>query len=117
MMSARLVFCLLLLATGAAHAENFSCPALHGTTRLSGGRVFDGPPEQKADLVPDMSKSKDGDLDSWWDVDYLYKAGRIVFLVCEYGGPQNTISVRVDKSVKRCIYKFRMKGITELACG
>ncbi|MDO7842525.1 STY0301 family protein [Sphingomonas immobilis] len=77
------------------------CPAvLHGAA-LKSVSVFDGPFAEMADLVPDGGrKTKAGRVDTW-DLGYVYKAGRHVFLRCDYGKPQ-PVEIKLTVPVKAC---------------
>jgi hypothetical protein len=62
-----------------------TCAATHAGEGLSRVSVFDGPPAEMADLVPDNEKTVRGATVSSWDVSSVYRAGRIVHASCRYG--------------------------------
>lgn len=72
------------LCTAAGH---FECPPAlpqDASHRLVNASLFDGPPEQLADLVPERAASVDR-----WDLD-----GVDPYLVCRYGATARTIVLR-----------------------
>jgi hypothetical protein len=97
----------VLLVATAAPAQSFKCPALQGKNPLAGVSVFDGPPAEKADLVPDLTKGNGDHLYSSWDIGYLIGMGRTPYLVCRYAGlPEaQSVTLRIDKKVAKCIFQ------------
>ncbi len=93
---------------GSAHAEKIACPAMQGSHPLFTVSVFDGPPEERADLMPDDSTAKNN-VPAYayakWTVDYVYDAGRSVYLLCKYKDSEDTITVKAEKKVTTCIYQ------------
>jgi hypothetical protein len=96
----RVTLCIFIFAT-AVHADEIRCPAKSGNNKLSNVSIFDGPPEEKADLEPDNSKAGV----STWDVSYIFENGGKLYLQCEYSGSPKPIVVEVDKMVHVCTYK------------
>lgn len=98
---------LLLTLNGPAHAQDPRCPSYQGKSPLSSVALFDGPPEQKADLAPDVSKGTGDHAYASWDVSYIFDSGRTLFLVCRFAGADNSnsVTVKVEKKVRRCIYR------------
>ena len=83
----------IVLAAAAypAAASEVRCPEWHDGARLRTVSVFDGPPSEHADLVPDgVHKTKDGTR-SVWDVSYIFKDGRQLFVECRYGATASTV--------------------------
>jgi len=97
----------VLLAAAAAPAQSFKCPALQGKNHLANVSVFDGPPAEKADLVPDLTKGDGDHLYSSWDIGYLFGMGRTPYLVCRYAGlpDAQAITLKIDKRVAKCIFQ------------
>src|ERR1700712_2588607 len=71
----------LLVTVGPAVAE-VRCPALLQGHRYEHASVFDGPPEEQADLGPDEGK-RAVDI---WRIGGLYGSGRLPYVVCRYAG-------------------------------
>lgn len=93
-----LLACLAASLPSAVSAAEI-CPARSGQfpRYLS---VFDGPPEEMADLVPDTDSAGS----SFWDLAYVYDAGRIVTIRCKYA--DGTIAdMPLPDRIKRCRYK------------
>lgn len=101
----------LLIAT-LAPAQRFKCPALQGKNALASASVFDGPPAEKADLVPDLTKGSGDHLYSSWDIGYLFDMGRTPYLVCKYAGlpDAQAVTLKVDKRVAKCIFQAHGAG-------
>lgn len=97
---------LLVSATsGVAKAEYVACPASSNGRPLSFITVFDGSPSDKASLVPDSTRRITGGEISTWQVDDIYKAGRIIYISCEYGN-HKAIILKVKRS-RVCQYTER----------
>ena len=110
---------LALAAAATAQAQEAKCPRYHGKSPLVSGVVFDGPPEEKADLMPDISRGKGSHAYASWDVGYLFDQGRSVYLVCRYSGhgDENAVTVKVEKKALHCIYRTHAGGQpAELSC-
>jgi len=116
----RLIPGLALLLACTAQAQETKCPSYHGKNPLSTVSVFDGPAEEKADLVPDVSKASGGRLVSAsWQVGYLYGIGRKVFLVCRFAGlgDADAATIKVDQKVQTCIFRAHGGGQpAEMTC-
>jgi hypothetical protein len=109
---------LVIAACAPACAQQFKCPASQGKSPLNNAAVFDGPPAQKADLVPDDSK---GDLTytyARWDVGYLTGSSHHVYLVCKYAGlgDAGSVTVKVDKPVQQCVFRAPKGQPAEAVC-
>ena len=84
---------------------------------LSGAILYDGPPEEIADLIPDQAKGSGDHATSSWDVAYLYDTGRNVYLVCKYTDLKDAITIKVEKKVQTCIYRTLSNNKpTEMFC-
>jgi hypothetical protein len=89
---------LLLAVPGLAHAEEtLRCPDTlkidskdHALGEIS---LYDGPPEQMADLVPDYN--------GWNLLDYRTEE-RELYLVCHYAGTKKTQKFLVPRSMSAC---------------
>jgi hypothetical protein len=93
----------MLVLVGAVQANEVKCPPLYGEIPLSGAVVYDGSPEEMADLIPDKSKGSGSHANSSWEVGYIYEAGRNVYLVCKYG-LKDSVTIKAEKRVRTCIY-------------
>ena len=91
----------LIALDAAAQPRSAACPARAGGKPLSAVEVFDGPPAERFSLKPEIDRRGRSSWVSTWDVRYIYRAGRRVYLRCEY----NTKSVVVPVSrAKLCRY-------------
>ena len=113
-----LVGALALGLMAMAHAQEARCPAQKDKAPLSGVVLYDGPPEQKADLMPDISRGSGDHVYASWKVGYIFDKGRKLYLVCRFGNKiDNTSTVEVDAPVKSCVYRSRPGGKpAELIC-
>lgn len=110
---------LVFLLTATAHTQEFKCAATQGKKPLTNAAVFDGPPEEKAELEPDDSRGNTSYTYASWDVGYLFKIGRTPYLVCKYGGSKDseTVTIKVDKPVQKCVYRTHGAGLpAEMIC-
>jgi hypothetical protein len=73
--------------------------------------VFDGSPELLATLLPDGA----GEQSGYWQLDYVYAAGRFVTIRCKYADGQ-TLDVKLSKKVYKCDYKIDAKKTLSLNC-
>jgi hypothetical protein len=105
----------ILLIAMAAPAQSFKCPAMQGKNALASISVFDGPPAEKADLAPDLTKGSGDHLYSSWDIGYLFGMGRTPYLVCKYAGlpDAQAVTLIIDKRVTKCV--FQAHGIGQPA--
>jgi hypothetical protein len=91
-------------------------------TELAGIAVFDGPPEQLADLVPDDG-TETGDVRS--DIWNLPKNERGYWLTCRYSSTTVTLTRQLPATVTRCeaVYEKQLSFIggapvvRSVACG
>ena len=94
---------LILVAATATPAVALQCPAIAGQT-LVYIDIFDGPPENLADLAPDEQQTKAGVGSNTWRLE----TGRDgVFVKCGYGtwleGPYTRAeTIRLPDTVKTC---------------
>ena len=89
----------LLLAAATPALADVRCPAALDGHRYARVSVFDGPPEEQADLVPDSQK---GGTDTW-RVGPVFSAGREPYLVCRYEGTPGTVTFRLAQPIAVCI--------------
>ncbi|MDB5756176.1 MAG: hypothetical protein JWR56_2604 [Massilia sp.] len=107
----------LTLATASAPAaENFSCPAL----KLPSGKqltahsisVFDGPPAEMAELVPDNADTNSKDAYYW----IFSGQETAVWVVCNYKGSKQTQQFALPKAFKKCQVTGRLNAGSSLSC-
>jgi hypothetical protein len=112
-----LVGALALEFMAMGNAQEARCPAHKDKALLSGVVLYDGPPEQKADLMPDISKGSGDHVYASWKVGYIFDKGRKLYLVCRFGNKiDNTSTVEVDAPVKSCVYRSHHAKPAELIC-
>ncbi|WP_323118834.1 STY0301 family protein [Burkholderia alba] len=73
--------------------------------------VFDGAPEDMATLVPDQAQPTSG----YWQLAYVYDAGRSVTVRCKYAGGQQS-DVKLAQRVNRCDYRIDAQKTLTLKC-
>jgi hypothetical protein len=80
---------------------------------LNDASLFDGPPEELADLMPD----RDGEM--VWSLPAYQKSaqqrGEALYFVCKYLKSKRTLSLKVSKAATTCSVVIR-KGQTIAAC-
>jgi hypothetical protein len=112
----QVIFLALLLA-GVAQAQQVSCPAAQGKSLLTGVTVFDGPPAEMADLVPDVSRGGQANLFQSWEVGYLFDQHRMVYLACRYAGLSAPVVVKIEQRVKMCAFQAHGRArAAEMSC-
>ena len=101
----RLLFLTLAAAAAIAttvQAAPVACPASQHGKRLTAASLFDGPPEDGADLRPeDSARPINGQMTTWWSLAELHKQGRQPHLVCEYVSGGKLI-LKLSKAVRDC---------------
>lgn len=113
----RLAILVTVASTGLSYAQVAGCPAYERNSPLVQVTVFDGPPNEMASLVPDVSKGSDHHTYASWDIGYIFDAGRILYLECSYLHSTKPITVKVDKKVKECVYRTHaLPKPAELTC-
>lgn len=100
----------LLIGSIASASAAPVCPERPGNS-LRTLTVFDGAPEEMASLVPDKGGEKTG----YWQLGYVYEAGRVVTIRCKYADDQSS-DVVLSKKVSRCDYKYDAKKTLKLNC-
>jgi hypothetical protein len=107
-----LILVLALLLIAAAHAQEAKCPGFQGKSPLTGVSVFDGPPADKADLVPDVSRGTHELQYASWDIGYLSGSTHGVYLVCRYAGSASAepVTLKIDKKAQTCTFRAHAAG-------
>ena len=111
-----LAFSLMLSANSATAAENISCPLL----TLASGKpikaqsisVFDGPPAEMAELVPDNADTG-AHASYYWTFSGQETA---IWLVCHYKGSQQTQQLALPKPFRKCQLGGRLNAGSSLSC-
>ena len=111
-----LLIALPLMLSAAAAAENFSCP--HFT--LASGKqikarslsVFDGPPAELAELVPDNADTDPKDPYYWT----FSGQETAVWVVCHYRNTSQTQQFALPKAFKKCQATGPLNGGSSLSC-
>ncbi|GGF19300.1 hypothetical protein GCM10011611_26510 [Aliidongia dinghuensis] len=112
----RIALALLVLIPTLASAEEIKCPDAQAGTHLSTVTLFDGPPDEHADLMPDtFKKEKTGGGKSDWDVAYIFEAGRQLYVECQYGSKVPSIVLKAPK-VNTCTFKSDRNSKNSLTC-
>ena len=103
----KLILVASLALSAVSQAQQARCPAHRGNSPLSSVVVFDGPPAERADLIPDVSKGSGDHAYASWEVSYIFDSGRTLFLVCRFAGLADTqsVTVKVEKKVKHCTFR------------
>jgi hypothetical protein len=99
---------LILAAASATPPVALQCPAIPGQT-LVYIDIFDGPPENQADLAPDASRTAAGAAWNTWE---LSPGPEGLFVKCGYGkkleGPYSrTETIRLPDTAKSCRADFK----------
>ena len=103
---------LLLLAATSTPTVALECPTAAGQT-LVYIDIYDGPPEQQADLAPDQTiKPSPGNVSNLWE---LSAGADGLFVKCGYGkalaGPYSHVEmIRLPDTVKNCRADFKTGG-------
>ena len=99
---------LLILAATTTPPAALQCPAIPGQT-LVYIDIFDGPPENQADLAPDDTKKAGGVTSNIWQ---LTASSDGLYVKCGYGkvlqGPYSQMeTIRLPDTVKTCRADFK----------
>nr|WP_294508434.1 STY0301 family protein [uncultured Rhodopila sp.] len=96
----RTILTSVMIVTGSLSAlAEVRCPASLESFAYARASVFDGPPEEQADLVPDSQK---GGTDTW-RVGGIFNSGRVPYLVCRYQGTARTVSFQLQRPATVCL--------------
>lgn len=112
----RLAIVVLVAASGSAFATETQCPQTHAGSQLTTVTLFDGPPSEHADLEPDSSHQGKGGIRSEWDVGYIYKAGRHLFVECRYGPKTPSVVLEPGPSTDKCAFISHGAKNVSLVC-
>jgi hypothetical protein len=88
-----------LLVPSLARAAEISCPETRSDAHLATVSLYDGPPSEHADLMPD----KAGATKSEWSVGYIFKAGRRLYIECKYGADVPAVVLEAQ-DVRACTF-------------
>jgi hypothetical protein len=114
------IFGAALLLAVAAHAQEVKCPSYHsqGKNPLFNAALFDGPPSNKVELEPDVSRGKLSYTYASWNVGYLYGMSHTIFLVCKFEGlgDAGNVTIKVDKKVQQCVFRTHKGLPAEAVC-
>ncbi len=97
-------------------ASETHCPERHEGSRLTTVTLFDGPPSEHADLVPDKFHEGTSGARSEWSVAYIFEAGRRLFVRCQYGRTGSSITLEPDTSTATCEFLTRGGKDVSLTC-
>lgn len=96
--------CLALLFSSTVFAEKVNCPSVlkdgNKTHRMNLADVFEGPPEERASLLPDTDEEMVWTLKD--SQDYAKEHNTSVFLVCQYKGTHKTTTVKIPATAQKC---------------
>ena len=109
----RAAIVVLAVAPAPAFAGETQCPKTNAGSNLTTVTLFDGPPSEHADLQPDTSQQSKGGSRSQWDVAYIYKAGRHLFVECQYG--PNAASVILEPVPSTYTCEFISQGAKNIS--
>lgn len=112
-----LVFALAAASGAALAAPLASCPQQHRegkrTAPLESAGAFDGAPENKSDLMPDLANLE-------WDLadaqERAQARGDSIYLVCKYKGIASTITLELPRAATLCKMEG-IKGRVHVWCG
>lgn len=110
------VICACVALPEAAGASDASCPQTQHGVGLKTVTLFDGPPKDHADLVPDSFHEAEGIGRSEWDVTYIFQAGRRLYVQCDYGPTVPVVVLQPVASTKKCVYLSQRDGTVSLTC-
>lgn len=87
--------------------DGLGCPNFQKNKALYSVSVFDGPPEQMAELIADSAGYlPNRNVYGTWGLSYIFKAGRYPYLVCKYGNSTHSekVVIKVSSKVNSCEY-------------
>lgn len=115
-----LMLLFLIFPAAAAYAHEVQCPPYHGKRPLLFVDLFDGPPENLSELRADISRGSGEQAYASLDVGYIFDQRRNLYIECKYGDwgdTRETVTIKVEKKVRRCIYRAHPRGQpVELKC-
>lgn len=98
-------------------AAEVTCPQTQNDISLKTVTLFDGPPSEHADLAPDSFHETKGVRRSDWDVAYIFKAGRRLYIQCDYGMTAPVLTLKPTASIKRCEFISQPGAKLRFRCG
>jgi hypothetical protein len=118
MLSSSVLFTSLLWVAGTVTASTLvECPHSHSdgvkVAALNDADVFQGPPANRASLVPDL-ESYEWALDGYQQNSEA--RGEPLFLVCRYGAMKATVTIEIPRSATYCKLEDTRQG-TLATCG
>lgn len=94
----------LTLFSGMANAEKITCPDSFQVKskphRLNDVSLFQGPPQQLGELMPDTQNKTEWTLKDYQD--YAREKDMPLFLVCRYNGTDKAVTIKVPDTAKVC---------------
>jgi hypothetical protein len=99
-----------------ALAGETQCPKRHAGSQLTTVTLFDGPPSEHADLEPDTFHQGKNGSRSEWDVAYVYKLGRHLFVQCQYGPKTPAVLLEPVPSTYKCEFISQGAENVSLVC-
>jgi hypothetical protein len=99
-----------------ASADEVRCPQTHAGSQLTTATLFDGPPSQHADLMPDTSHETKNGSQTKWEIAYLFKLGRQPFVECQYGSKGSTVILQPKPSTDNCEFLSQRDKTVSLTC-
>jgi hypothetical protein len=99
-----------------AFADEVGCPKTHAGAPLVTVTLFDGPPSEHADLMPDTVHESNSGSKSEWDVAYIFEAGRRLFVECQYGPKITPVIIEPSPSTSKCEFLSQGVGKKSLVC-
>jgi hypothetical protein len=112
----KVLFLTLATAPTSALAGETGCPRIHAGSKLTTVTLFDGPPSEHADLMPDSFRKIGNGSQSGWDVAYIFEAGRQLFVECQYGPKVSTVILEPGPSTYKCEFLSRGEKNVSLTC-
>jgi hypothetical protein len=112
----RLSAILVMIPPLSALAGEIHCPSVREGAKLSTVTLFDGPPSEHADLMPDSSREGKGGTRSEWQVAYIFKAGRRLYVECKYGPTISAVMLEPEPSTYKCEFASQGDSTISLTC-
>lgn len=116
MLSSKAAAFLIAMLPIVALAGETHCPSVLEGSKLKSVTVYDGPPCEHADLKPDTYKETKTGGRSEWDVAYIYKAGRKLYVECKYNSKTSKVLLEPDASTYKCEFLTQGKKGVSFSC-
>ena len=78
--------------------------------------MYDGPPSERADLMPDSFHGTKRVGRSEWDVAYIFRAGRRLYVSCDYGPTIAAVVKEPPTTTTTCVLLSHRDGNVSLSC-